>query len=303
MTGFFKDIAESKGFSNFIVGVILLAGVLVGLETYPQVSSQFQTPLHILDQIILWIFVAEVVVKMGAEGNKPWLYFKDPWNIFDFSIVAVCFMPVDAQFVAVLRLARILRVLKLVTAVPKLQLLVGALLKSIPSMFYVSILLGILFYVYACVGVTLFGGNDPVHFGSLQISALSLFRAVTLEDWTDLMYIAMYGCDQYGYGGMEQLCTAPKASPLGGAVFFVSFVLLGTMIVLNLFIGVIMNGMDEAQAEQDLEFALQNPKSLEAEFRLVAKQLEDMQQGLAKLEHLVVRKRDEPEAKASLKEA
>ena len=151
---------------------------------------------------------------------------------------------------AVLRLMRLLRVLKLVRAVPKLQLLVGALLRSIPSMGYVSILMFLLFYVYAVAAVIFWSENDPVHFADLQISLVSLFRAVTLEDWTDLMYIQMYGCDNYGYDGMKALCVKPSASPVGGAVFFISFVMVGTMIMLNLFIGVIMNGMDEARADQ-----------------------------------------------------
>ena len=265
MVKILAQVAQAKWFSNFIVGVILLAGFLVGLETYPSVVEGNKGLLHALDQIILWIFVVEVVIKMGAEGSKPWRYFRDPWNIFDFTIAAGCFLPVESSFVAVLRLARILRVLKLVTAIPKLQMLVGALLKSIPSMGYVSLLLGILFYIYACMGVTLLGANDPVHFGNLQIAMLSLFRTVTLEDWTDLMYIAMYGCNNYGYDGMMAQCTAPSASPVGGALFFVSFVLLGTMIVLNLFIGVIMNGMDEAQKDQGFDEAAKNAKSVESQ--------------------------------------
>lgn len=251
MSKFLKEIAEAAWFQNFITAVILAAGVIVGMETYPAVVESYGHVLHTLDAAILGIFILEIVVKMGAEGKKPWLYFKDPWNVFDFIIVAVCLVPGLGQYAVVLRLARLLRVLKLVTALPKLQMLVSALLKSIPSMFYVSILLFLLFYLYAVAAVFLFGANDPIHFENLQLSMLSLFRAVTLEDWTDLMYIQMYGCANYGYGGNEALCTASTAQPVVGAGFFVSFVLIGTMIVLNLFIGVIMNGMDEASAEYE----------------------------------------------------
>ena len=132
-----------------------------------------------MDQVILWIFVVEIVIKMGAEGKQPWRYFADPWNVFDFIIVAVCFLPINAEYAAVLRLLRLLRVLKLVRALPRLQILVGALLKSIPSMGYVSLLLLMLFYVYACAAVILFGENDPVHFRNLPLAMLSLFRVVT----------------------------------------------------------------------------------------------------------------------------
>lgn len=128
--------------------------------------------------------------------------------------------------------------------------LVNTLLKSIPSIGYIGILLSVIFYIYATMGVFLFRYNDPVHFGNLQLSLLSLFRIVTLEDWTDIMYINMYGCDHaiWGYGAQAG-CTNPTAFGFGAVLYFVSFVLMGTMIVLNLFIGVIMNSMDEAKRD------------------------------------------------------
>jgi len=255
-----KKIAESTWFQTVIILTIVAAGVLVGIQTYGDSVAHLHDTLILLDHIILAIFTIEVFVKVLAEGNKPWKYFMDAWNIFDFLIVAVCyvaiFMPsVDASFIAVLRLARILRVFKLVTAVPKLQLLVGALLKSIPSMGYVGILLLLLFYIYATMAVFIFGGNDPLHFGTLGKAMLSLFRVVTLEDWTDVMYINMFGCDHpiWGYGE-ECGCENPQAFGWGSAAFFVSFVLIGTMIVLNLFIGVIMSSMDEAKADAEAQY-------------------------------------------------
>lgn len=286
-----KRVAESARFQNFITFVILFAGVLVGVETYPEMHRRFEAPMHVLDQVVLWIFVAEIVIKMVAEGRRPWRYFYDGWNVFDFVIVAGAFMPFAAQYATVLRLLRLLRVLKLVRALPRLQLLVGALLKSIPSMAYVSLLLLMLFYVYAVAAVFMWGQNDPVHFGDLQISFLSLFRAVTLEDWTDLMYIQMYGCDQYGYDSMPHLCTAPEATPVGGAIFFVSFILVGTMIFLNLFIGVILSGMDEAQAEADAAAAQlradkagRKPATLHDELHKLQEQLAALQSQLSRVQ-------------------
>ena len=278
MTKTLKRLAEAPGFTNFITGVILFAGVLVGIETYPDLNTRFHGPLHLLDKVVLGIFVIEIVVKMGAEGSKPWNYFKDPWNIFDFVIVAAAFMSFDAQYVTVLRLLRLLRVLKLVRAIPKLQILVGALLKSLPSMAYVSLLLFMLFYVYAVAATFMFGENDPIHFKNLQLSLLSLFRAVTLEDWTDLMYIQMKGCAGYGYDGNMALCTQSSANPVLGALFFVSFILIGTMVMLNLFIGVIMNGMSEAQKEaEDEERARSgNNPSVRDELELLERELGDL---------------------------
>jgi voltage-gated sodium channel len=280
-----RRIANAYWFSRFITLVILLAAVLVGAETYPSVVARHGNTLHVIDLVIIWIFAGEVVVKMVAEAPTPWRYFKDPWNIFDFAIVAVVFLPLDTQFVMVLRLVRVLRVLKLVRALPKLQILVSAMLKSIPSMGYVSLLLLMLFYLFAVTATFLFSGNDPVHFENLQISMLSLFRVVTLEDWTDVMYIQMYGCDNYGYEGIEDRCTQPLAYPIFGAVFFCSFVLIGTMIVLNLFVGVIMNGMDEAQKEQQLADKLREPPdTLHAELGGLLEQLATLQDRVEKMQ-------------------
>lgn len=280
-----KSIRDASSFQNLVTGVILLAGVVVGAETYGALAERLDTPFSVLNNLILGVFCLEVVVKIGAEGKKPWRYFRDPWNVFDFAIVAVCFLPFDASGAAVLRLARLLRVLKLVRALPRLQVLVSALLKSIPSMGYVSLLLFLLFYVYAVAGTMFFGANDPIHFGDLQRSLLSLFRAVTLEDWTDLMYIQMQGCAAYGYDGNEGLCTDSSASPLLGSGYFVSFVLVGTMVILNLFVGVIMNGMDEAKAELEAEAARDAMPSLDQE-------LADTSAALADLATQVQRLRD-----------
>jgi len=128
------------------------------------------------------------------------------------------------------------------------------LLKSIPSMFYVGVLLLILFYIYAVMGVFLFAENDPVHFGDLALSMLSLFRVVTLEDWTDVMYIQMFGSDRYaGYDGLNSggEPTQPGAMPIFGALYFVSFVMIGTMVMQNLFMGVITSSMDEARKKRE----------------------------------------------------
>jgi len=280
-----KGIADSKVFSCFIIAVIILAGVLVGIETYDGMVSKYGHIIHFLDKMVLSIFIVEVVVKMGAFGSKPLHYFRDPWNVFDFIIVVVCLLPIEGQFVAVLRLVRILRVLKLVTAVPKLQILVNALLRSIPSMFYVSILLMLLFYIYAVMATFMFKGNDPLHFGSLQLSMLSLFRVVTLEDWTDIMYIQMYGSDVYSYPSTEELkkftsmSVTPQAYPLFSPIFFGSFVLLGTMVMLNLFIGIIMTGMDEARKEEEekLEREKRDIDHIEGDVQAIEKHLAHLQ--------------------------
>lgn len=242
-----RRIVNSAFFQNFMLVVILLASVLVGLETY---KTGLEKLINIFDSLVMLIFLVEIVLKIAAEGKKPWQYFKDGWNLIDFFVVIVYFLPINAKFVTVARMIRLLRVLRLITFFPQLRLIVSSLLKAIPSMIYVFILLILHFYIYACAGTTLFGQNDPFHFGTLHISMLSLFRAVTLEDWADIMYVNMYGCDKVSYEG-SRLCTNPQPQPILAALFFVSFIFTGAMIILNMLIGVIINGIEEVKEEQN----------------------------------------------------
>lgn len=255
-----QALVASPLFNRFIIAVIVFAGVLVGVETHEPTMAKHHELLHSLDKIVLLIFILEIVIKMIALMPRPLDFFKDNWNVFDFVIVAVCLIPASGGFGPVLRLFRLLRVLRLLSAVPKLQLLVNALLKSLPSMLYVTVLLLLLFYVYAVAGVMFFAKNDPVHFGNLFDALLSLFRIVTLEDWTDVMYLQIYGSDVYEGYNMSQASLAthypafePKAQPILATAYFVSFVLFGTMVMLNLVIGVIVNGMDDARVDAEIE--------------------------------------------------
>lgn len=287
-----KKIVDSKWFQSLIIFVILAAGVIVGLETYSSLMQTHGELLHLLDHIVLYIFVLEILLKIIAKGSKPWEFFYDGWNVFDFIIVAVCFMPIGGAYVAVLRLARILRVFRLVSALPKLQILVGALLKSIPSMSYVGILLFLLFYIYAVIGTFMFGQNDPIHFGSLQVSMMTLFKTITLEGWIDFMNIQVYGSNVIGYEQFPDMARVPSSHPIAAPVYFLSFILLGTMIMLNLFIGVIINGMEETNKEEEIkELAkireqLKNI-SVEQEINLIAEDLNKINESLKLLKNRI----------------
>lgn len=230
-----RELTEHPRFHSLVVALIIFAGIIVGLQTSPAVVAEHGRLLHVIDWVVLVLFMVELAIRITAHGPRPWRFFLDPWNVFDFLIVAVCVLPLHAEFAAVLRLARVLRVLRLVTALPQLQILVNALLKSIPSMGYVALLLSLHFYVYAVVGVTFFGSHDAEHFGNLGRAALTLFQVVTLEGWVDVMAVQR-----------EAL-----GSPVLPVLYFISFILLGTMIMLNLLIGVIVNGMDEAREETE----------------------------------------------------
>lgn len=303
MTLLCSNIANHKYFQRLILLTILLAGVVVGIQTYKEFAQNHKDVLELLDAFILGVFTIEVVIKIVAEGKKPLNYFKNPWNVFDFLIVAACLLepvlPIKSTFLPVLRLARILRVLKLVTTLPKLQVLVGCLLKSLPSMFYVSMLLGLLFYIYGTMAVFLYSENDPIHFRNLQTSILSLFRVVTLEDWTDVMYINMYGSENYGYSAqdLEKWNPASSSSPAGAAFFFVSFVLIGTLIVLNLVIGVIMNSMDESHAEMNVQKEITRRKETPEPIRDGIDDLHKQLDNLSKEMHVIKRMLEDKDPK------
>ena len=270
MIPFIRKIAGAKLFHHFIVAVILLAGVVAGLETSPAMLERHGPLLLGLDKFILGVFVVEALLKMAAHGRQPWRYFGDGWNVFDFLIIMVCLLPVGGPFATVLRLARALRLLRLVSALPKLQLLVGALLKSLSAMGYVSLLLALLFYIYAVAGIQLFGKTDPAHFGSFGSAFFTLFRLVTLDNWADIFNL--------------QLAHVPAIKV---AIYFVTFIVFGTMIILNLFIGIIMNSMAEAHAEQASQTAEKNAAGSDAFARLdqVSKNLAELQSALAGLRH------------------
>lgn len=231
---------HASWFQRVIILTILLAGVLAGIETNAEMVAAHGNVFRTLDAIILGIFILEAGLKIMAHSPRPLDYFRDGWNVFDFTIIVLCLLPIDSQFAVVLRLGRTLRLLRLVSALPKLQLLVGALIKSFSSMGYVGLLLGIMFYIYAIAGVHLFGGHDPQHFGNLSLAFFTLFQTITLDDWKFLFV------------------SAQGSSPAIAAFYFISFILLGTMIMLNLFIGIIMNSMEEMHKELDETKAAKN---------------------------------------------
>lgn len=243
-------VVASSFFHRFMIGAIVASALLVGLETSQGLVAQWGPVFHTLDRVIVWIFTVEILLKLIGAGSQRLNWFRDPWNVFDTVIVVLCWIPAQTQFGMVLRLVRVLRVLKLVTALPRLQLIVGALLKSVPSIGWVGMLLGIHFYIFAVMGVFLFGVNDPFRFGDLPSALLTLFQIATMENWVELMNANMYGCDKFGYeGALEALCTNPLPRPYAAPTYWIVFIVLGTMIILNLFIGIIMKGMEEMETE------------------------------------------------------
>jgi voltage-gated sodium channel len=303
-----KRFTSSEGFQRFILAMIVLSGIVVGFQTYPAFddTTSLGKAADLIQNIILWIFVAEIAMKIAACGNRPWDYFRRGWNLFDFAIVVVCFLPLGASFATVFRLARLLRTLRMVTILPRLQVLVGALLKSIPSLGYIGLLLGLHFYVYACAGTFLFGQNDPVRFGSLHTTMLTLFQVLTLEGWNDVLATQFNG-SAIEYSDAWKAIAQQKsphfqshAQPIAAAIYFVSFIMLGTMIMLNLFTGVIIGSIEEAQEERaeevrESQLKKQGFLSLHDELGLIGRQIQDLSTRLKGMELREQEWREQPE--------
>src|SRR5512145_2000854 len=163
--GLARRLADSRHFQNFVLGVIVLTAVIVGLETSEALVERYGALFHWLDVLVQTIFVLEIGIRLLAFWPRPVGFFRDGWNLFDFTVVAASLLPQAGTFAMVARLARLMRVTRLVSVFPELRLIISTMLRSIPSMGHVVMLLGLLLYVYGILGFYLFGEHDPKHWG------------------------------------------------------------------------------------------------------------------------------------------
>lgn len=224
-------IVTASWFEPAMIGLIIFNAVLIGLETSAGLSARYGSWLHFANDAILVVFIIEAALKIAAVAPRLRLYFGNGWNLFDFSIVVLSLIPATGEFALVARLIRVLRVLRLVSAVPQLRLIVATLVRSIPSMGHVLVLMSIIFYVYAVTGFHLFGRHDAEHWGTLGAALLTLFQIVTLDDWFNVYSKA-------------------REAHAWAWLFFVSFILIGTFVMLNLFIAVVINNLDASRAAE-----------------------------------------------------
>ena len=186
----FERVRSNKAFELFVVSVIIASALLVGVKTY-ELPPTSQLLLGWLDALITIIFLTEIGIRFIAEPNKR-AFFRNGWNLFDTLVVLVSLIPIENSDMAlVARLVRVFRVLRMVSIVPELRMLLASLLKALPQLGYVILLMFIIFYIYAAIGATLFESINPVLWGDIAISMLTLFRVMTFEDWTDVMYETM----------------------------------------------------------------------------------------------------------------
>ncbi len=230
MTNLARRVAEGYGFQNFILGVILVTAVIVGLETSDTLVERYGELFELADLVVQTIFVAEIVIRLAAHWPRLGSFFRDGWNVFDLAVVAASLLPQAGAFAMVARLARLLRVTRLVSAFPELRLIVSTMLRSIPSMGHILMMLGLLLYVYGVLGFYLFREHDPERWGTLGAALLTLSQMLTLEGWVEVQ-AAVLGELPFAW------------------VYFLSFVFVAVFVVVNLFIAVVLNNLETAKIE------------------------------------------------------
>ena len=226
-----RNLIEHRYVQNLIITLILINAVLLGLETSPSIMSDAGIFILALDQIILFLFVIEILLRIYVHRLSFW---RDPWSLFDFTVVTIALIPASGPF-AVLRALRVLRVLRLLTIVPSMRRVVGALLAAIPGLGSIGLMLLIIYYVFAVIATNLFSVSHPEWFGTLGHSFYTLFQIMTLESWS--MGIARPVMETFPYAW----------------VFFVPFILIATFTMLNLFIAIIVNAMQTYSAAEHEE--------------------------------------------------
>lgn len=251
---------ETPVFINFITGLILVNAVTLGLETYPVNAPILSEALPLADNVIVTIFVIELLLKMVAYGPR---FFKSGWNWFDLIIVSVSLFP-DAGAFTVLRAMRILRVFRLFSVMPEMRKVVEALMKAIPGMSAILAVLALMFYVSAVMATKLFGGSSE-QFESLGASAFTLFQVMTLEGWA--MDVARPVMENYPFAWL----------------FFLIFIVLTSFAVLNMFIAVIVDSLQSKHFDDEEERALeaeaeaqQDREVLHAELKAIRDELKAM---------------------------
>jgi voltage-gated sodium channel len=217
---------------QLIMGLIVLNAITLGLETSSTIMARYGTLLALVDRLIIAVFVIEIVARFLVQRGA---FFRDGWNIFDVLVVGIALAPAAEQF-SVLRALRVLRLLRLITAVPSLQRVVGGLMAALPGMGSILLLIALVFYVCAVMAVNLYGRDFPELFGTLGASLYTLFTIMTLEGWTNDVVNPIMEKHPYAL------------------LFFIPFIVITTFWVLNLFIGIIVNAMqeehDKATADQ-----------------------------------------------------
>ncbi len=224
-----RRIVDSSWFDPLMLGVIAVNAVTLGLETYGSIETSIGVQLHLLNDVILGLFVVELLVRMGAHAEHPAGFFRSGWNVFDFVVIGASFVPGVRENATLLRLVRLLRIVRAVRLLPDLRVLTVAVGRSVPGVASLAAITLLLVYVYGMIGWVIFHDHDPANFANIGQSMVTMFVLLTLENLP--AYIER-GQDLSDWT----------------LLFFVSYVLLASFLIFNLFIGIVINSMEEARA-------------------------------------------------------
>ncbi len=256
---------EAAPVQKFIIGLILINAAILGLQTDADIVEQWGTLLHGLDVVILCVFVVEISLRLVVHRLS---FFRDPWSVFDFLVVAIALVPASGAF-EVLRALRVLRVLRLLTMVPSMRRVVAGMLKAVPGLGSVGAIMSIIFYVSAVMATNLFGEAFPEWFGSLGASAYTLFQVMTLESWS--MGIVRPVMEVYPHAWL----------------FFLPFILIATFTMLNLLMAVIVNAVQDVQ-QAELEHAQHNiTAKVDAETEVLQQELVNLRGDMKEIKELI----------------
>lgn len=247
-----KNLVESSKFQNFIIILIVLNGITMGLETSKSVVSSFSQILSFFDKVVITIFTIEIILRIYVHRFS---FFKDPWSIFDFFIVAISLVPASENF-SILRILRVLRLLRLITVVPQMKKIVTALISVIPGMISIAGLMSLFFYIFAIMSTNLYGEKFPQWFGTLGESFYTLFQVMTLESWS--MGIVRPIMEEYPHAW----------------IFFIPFIFVATFVMINLVVAIIVDAMALIKQEEE-EHIIQEVKSSESEIHDDIKKLRE----------------------------
>ncbi|MDQ4074280.1 MAG: ion transporter [Thermoproteota archaeon] len=258
-----KKAVNSSAFNHFITAVILMQAAVLALETFPQLNNHFYF-FNLVNTAVLLIFIIEAILKITSTYPNISKYFRDGWNVFDFSIIVLSLLPLGSGYATVARLIRLLRVTRLTNRSQEMAAVVSTIIKSLPSMINIFLLLSLLFFIYGIAGYHLFHTADPVHWGSLPKAILTLFQILTLEGWVEIM------------------STPAAINPIYG-IFFISFIVVGTFIVINIFVAVIVRKSEDAYKLIEGESTgTDTQNEILLEIKKLRKKIEDLEFKLSK---------------------
>jgi voltage-gated sodium channel len=229
LAGACRRVAEAPLFHTTIITAILLNAVVIGLETYDSIEAEHGALLRTLNDVFLGVFTVEVLIRIVAYGRRPLDFFRSGWNVFDFVVVGAAYLPAVRESVTLLRLARVLRVARLLSVIPGLRIVILGIARSLAPIGGMAALTFFVLYMYGVLGWILYADHDPERFGNIGRALLTLFQILTLEGWNEVLD------KQMEYSSWSW-------------IYFVSFVLIGTFVVLNVVIAIIVNSMDEVRA-------------------------------------------------------